>query len=268
MWRIKRQRTKPRTIGNRVLYPKFNGTAHPKRYEMRNTYLDSVCSTCKTKQCSCSRRNPILGYRKQLIDCSMNTNNKVGCGFPAHDISGNVYKDNHAVSCATDPSICYVNIIKSIQNKGGCINESYNYSTNQYLVRRCATFAQQEFNFLSNKATNDEKTQFKSCANCGSSINYCASDCSAACITINKTPCEWKTSKCYATYKRSNPKFNHQGAVSGGARMNRLKYQTKLISQSRIVNGKTNTINRTLPASLYRVGKPPIFNNIGHCKCL
>ena len=267
MWRIKRQRTKPRTIGNRVLYPKFNGTARPKRYEMRNTYLDAVCSTCKTKQCSCSRRNPILGYRKQLIDCSMNTNNKVGCGFPAHDISGNVYKDNHAVSCATDPSICYVNIIKSIQNKGGCINESYNYSTNQYLVRRCATFAQQEFNFLSNKATNDEKTQFKSCANCGSSINYCASDCSAACITINKTPCEWKTSKCYATYKRSNPKFNHQGAVSGGARMNRLKYQTKLISQSRIVNGKTNTINRTLPASLYRVGKPPIFNNIGHGKC-
>ena len=68
MWRIKRQRTKPRTIGNRVLYPKFNGTARPKRYEMRNTYLDSVCSTCKTKQCSCSRRNPILGYRKQLID--------------------------------------------------------------------------------------------------------------------------------------------------------------------------------------------------------
>ena len=57
-------------------------------------------------------------------------------------------------------------------------------------------------------------------------------------------------------YKKSNCKFNQQGGVSGGSRINRLKYQTTLKAQSRIVNGKTNTINGRLPASLYTPGRP------------
>ena len=94
-------------------------------------------------------RNPILGYRKHLVDCSGNTDLS-GCGY-TNDVSGNVYKDNYAKSCG-DPAnslVCYNPVIKLTQNRNGCVNESYNYSTNQYLTRRCLTFSQQEFNFQS-----------------------------------------------------------------------------------------------------------------------
>ena len=30
MWSIKQRRTKPRTVGNKVIYPKLNATAKPK----------------------------------------------------------------------------------------------------------------------------------------------------------------------------------------------------------------------------------------------
>ena len=44
MWRIKRRRTKPKTEGNKVIYPKLNSTARPNRYQSRNTYLDVKCN--------------------------------------------------------------------------------------------------------------------------------------------------------------------------------------------------------------------------------
>ena len=56
-----------------------------------------------------------------------------------------------------------------------------------------------------------------------------------------------------AVYKRSNPRFSTQGAVSGGSRINRLKYQTKIKAQSTRyqVNGndgtnKTSAVNTNL----------------------
>ena len=51
-------------------------------------------------------------------------------------------------------------------------------------------------------------------------------------------------------------KFSHQGAVSGGSRVNRLRYQTQVKAAATFVGGKTNVVNRTLPSSLYRVGRP------------
>ena len=44
MWRIKRRRTKPKTEGNKVIYPKLNATDRPNRYQSRNTYLDVKCN--------------------------------------------------------------------------------------------------------------------------------------------------------------------------------------------------------------------------------
>ena len=100
-------------------------------------------------------------------------------------------------------------------------------------------------------------TKFKSCNNCQYKTNGDC-DCSANgfCIGINKLPCEVKNTKCYAIYKRSNPKFKKQGAVSGGSRINRLKYQTRMKAQGRTVNGRNNVINGRRPATLYRTSKP------------
>ena len=207
-------------------------------------------------------RNPILGYRKHLLDCSGNTDlsgcGLSGCGY-TNDASGNVYKDNYAKSCALDPSSCYNPVIKRTQNRNGCVNESYNYSTNQYLTRRCLTFSQQEFNFQSQIPVDASGccTKFRSCANCQYDLSG-ACDCSSNgfCTGINKLPCEVKNTKCFAIYKRSNPKFNRQGAVSGGSRINRLKYQTRIVAQGRKVNGRNNVINRRGPAANYMTSRP------------
>ena len=351
MWRIKRRRTKPKTEGNKVIYPKLNSTARPNRYQSRNTYLDVKCNKelgagCTDVGCqntidacgnfySCKTapyRNPILGYRKHLICCynkslwptsfdlyisntlyasgnigrwtivpelwvrpsiaslpntpynpvykgpndssgnpiymtfgyfgsgvgpypasprqwnifnsingktglewliifdtaqaynpsssyrftnignalssnfttveSLNlpsypstqdkennlikniftvTNNNSGGtntisnlsflsfeGKTSKDVSGNVYKDNYAKTCATHPEACYNQVIKTKQNKNGCVDESYNYTTNQYLNRRCLKFQQQEFNFLSQVPVDNSGcgTKFAVCPNC------------------------------------------------------------------------------------------------------
>lgn len=98
-----------------------------------------------------------------------------------------VYKDNYAKSCGSyrkegvaSNDFCYNNVIKSVQNKNGQINQAYNYSSAQYYSR------------------------------------FCANDCS---------------NNCNIVYKKNNPKFSTQGAVSGGSRLNRLKYQTITKSQ-------------------------------------
>ena len=184
MWRIKRRRTKPKTEGNKVIYPKLNSTAKPNRYQSRNTYLDVKCNKelgagCTDVGCqntidacgnfySCKTapyRNPILGYRKHLVDCKPAAK---GCGLPLNDVSGNVYKDNYAKTCATHPEACYNQVIQAKQNKNGCVDESYNYSTNQYLNRRCLKFQQQEFNFLSQVPVDNSGcgTKFAVCPNC------------------------------------------------------------------------------------------------------
>jgi hypothetical protein len=235
-------------------------TGVPKNPTLMNSgsanYLFSGIMTPPTTVSCCKTtpyRNPILGYRKYLADCSGNNNVSV-CGY-TNDVSGNVYKDNYAKSCAINQLACYNPVIKRKQNQNGFVNESYNYSTNQLLTRRCLTFPQQEFNFQSQVPV-DGNTKFKSCANCQYKTNGC--DCSANgfCLAVNKLPCEVKNTKCYAVYKRSNGKFNRQGAVSGGSRINRLKYQTQLVSQSRRVNGRNNVINRVEPAALYTTSRP------------
>ncbi len=86
--------------------------------------------------------------------------------------------------------------------------------------------------------------------------NKCICNKNGFCTGINKLPCETKNTKCYAIYKRSNPKFKKQGAVSGGSRINRLKYQTRMKAQGRTVNGRKNVINGRRPATLYRTSKP------------
>ena len=65
------------------------------------------------------------------------------------------------------------------------------------------------------------------------------------CAKKGYTLCEAQNNNCKAVYKRSNPKFSTQGAVSGGSRINRLKYQAQLKAQS---------VQR--PTKFFQGGKP------------
>lgn len=55
--------------------------------------------------------------------------------------------------------------------------------------------------------------------------------------------------KCNNVYKKSNPQFSTQGAVSGGSRLNRLKYQTMVKSQQ-----KFNTLSNIVFKFKLKVG--------------
>lgn len=138
-----------------------------------------------------------------------------------------VYKDNYAKSCGSyrkegvaSNDFCYNNVIKSVQNKNGQINQAYNYSSAQYYSR------------------------------------FCANDCS---------------NNCNIVYKKNNPKFSTQGAVSGGSRLNRLKYQTITKSQQAVNNNKkivSNKVNGSQPVSIYRNTYPVYKQNLnGLVKC-
>ena len=99
---------------------------------------------------------------------------------------------------------------------------------------------------------------YPSCPNC----NYDSSGCSCNSTGVKINNCEIKNSKCYAVYKRSNKKFNNQGAVSGGSRINRLKYQAKIKAQTkRGKNGSSFLVNGMMPGSLYNAGKPLTMND-------
>jgi hypothetical protein len=94
---------------------------------------------------------------------------------------------------------CCVPPIKRIQNRGGVIDASYSYTTRGYLESSCQSYKDNAFNFIDNSGAN---TFPKTC-----NVNICPT-------------------RAMATYKRNNPQFKKQGAVSSRSRMNRLKYNT------------------------------------------
>ncbi len=160
-------------------------------------------------------RNPIIGYRKS--HCPKQEESKS---------LDTIYQDIHAKSCFDENGNClkyvyYYNRPRNIINKGGYFNETYNYSTNQYLTRRCNTIKQRESVIFDKKVSCNK---YVSCMNC----DYDASN-NVICkpngfnTKLNNTPCNINKTKCYSIYKRSNRKFNTQGAVSGGSRVQRLK---------------------------------------------
>ena len=121
---------------------------------------------------------------------------------------------------------CCQPAIKRIQNKNGIIDASYNYTTQGYLQKRCLTYNQNAFNF---DISGDVLQPF--C--CGNN-----------CHPPHQRPK-------IATYKKSNPQFRKQGAVSSRARLNRLKY---------------NTIVSSLPRGEIYWGGQTANKNIMRCK--
>jgi len=284
-------------------------------------------------------RNPILGYRKYL-DCSYSCIN-VGSDITDCSSSCNlkptntIYKDPYAKICggarASDDTIgiCYSPVIRRVQNRNGYRNDQYNYSFKQYLHRRCRSHTQQSFNFLSNTplqtANNTNKYPSHQYATrchaalhggeqddndppCAIDCNNCIVGCDGKCTgqvqCAGYSLCDAKNNHCCATYKPNNSRFSRQGAVSGGSRINRLKYQTQLRAQSTYKNMDTgssacqikcssnggsgtavararaaaaartaaarrtiNAVNGTYPATLYRNTYPTYKGNLsGFCR--
>ena len=198
-------------------------------------------------------------------------------------------------------------------NRRGIKNPVYNQYYSQYLQRRIRTFKQLNFNFLSNKPVNGKcGSEFATAAHNSTAIITdisnntiknnpeknnqtpdCVPNCRLGCGDVNEivdcdikyvgiSPCDTKNNNAIAVYKKRNPKFSKQGAVSGGSRINRLKYQTILKSQSKITknivstkknntgsfnsSSKPNAVNGNYPVSLY-TNTAPIFkeNNNNFC---
>ncbi len=362
MLRAKRRRTQTHDTSGNPIPNTMNSTPLQSKYVSKNMHqkqLQECKCFCGNSGCNCPlkhsaveimearrcntkiSRNPILGYRKVLHfpeDCPNPNELK---SVPTNT----VYKDNYAKTCGafrneigtvlkangenkSNTKLCgYSQTKPHIQNRNGWKNDKYNYSSKQYLERRCRTFKDQEFNFLSNIPLNDsEGSEFLTgCKNitvvkpkdttCRSTLDLSkilGIDCRSSkceqliCAKKGYTKCEatknnckdvYKrtNNNCKAVYKRSNPRFSTQGAVSGGSRLNRLKYQTQLKAQStgyvvsgknnqnktsmtnnstsstsfgidpfiNSVNGFGNAVNGAYPVSLYRSTYPTYKANLG-----
>ena len=230
----------------------FNTSVQQKHTYMVNNGEIIGCST-KTQQL------PIKGYRKQTYV------------YPRKDQSCNdipintVYTDKYALNKQTGQScISYKQTQPPIQNKNGCINSGYNYSTKQLLSRRNHTYEAKQFNFLSNNTNTKHLYNIidASCIHIKDSMYNCDKFKRFANVNQNDL---------FAVYNPNNTQYSQQGAVSGGSRINRLKYQTTLTSQARYVKNVNNIVNGEYPATLYQNGGPirkSILNkeNTQNCK--
>ncbi|MDA9298794.1 hypothetical protein N9P79_00330 [Crocinitomicaceae bacterium] len=382
MLRAKRRRTRTHHPDGNPIFNTMNSTPLQSAYVNVNNNQKRLqncrCTSCGNPNSGCTCiplnpntpfkqkkycndkiiRNPILGYRKQLLFTGKLPNGYKTTPSPTINelcdhskelhaqkkalTKNTVYKDNYAKVCGafrkdnvtgidgsgnlivnnskfTNANLCgYPQVKKRIQNRNGWMNDKYNYSSKQYLERRCRGFNNLAFNYLSNSsikgssnsefltgcsnarvhATLSSKTGNKNCSgNCDLSCNNILGlDCTKMncsqqmdkqgniiCAKKGYTVCEATNNNCKAVYKRSNPRFSKQGAVSGGSRINRLKYQTQLKAQStrkliagqntnrgsmsfdghvNSVNGFGGASNGSYPVSLYRNTYPTYKANL------
>ena len=345
MLRAKRRRTRTHQPDGNPIFNTMNSTPLQSAYVNINNnqkqLQDCRCTSCgnPNSDCICIPlnpnapfkqkkycndkiiRNPIPGYRKQLLFTGklLNGNKESSCStinelcdhpqeLPAQKralTKNTVYKDNYAKTCgtfrkndvigidgsgnlivnnskSTNANLCgYPQVKKRIQNRNGWMNDKYNYSSKQYLERRCRGFRNLAFNYLSNSSIRDSSNSefLTGCSNARVYSNLplkrgnknCSGNCDLSCNNIlgldctimncsqqmdeskniscakkGYTVCEATNNNCKAVYKRSNPRFSSQGGVSGGSRINRLKYQTQLKAQStrKLVTGQNGT-NKT-----------------------
>ena len=242
-------------------------------------------------------RNPIAGWRNSLNcnykDCSGGVDG--GTSNWGKQPTNTVYKDNYSGGivnnisgggcCAKDCSNNIVHrpgiqgrthrpIIRSgMQEKRPCcidINgkcnkkNDYSFSYQQYLNNsRCMSYERSLEKYVvhgsagcgidkNGKKYCKNSYRKSSCCECGCSVSPSTGGCS------NKA--ETKT-----IYKPSNKKFSHQGAVSSGSRLDRLKLDAIRASNSKCVKGKrcnpikskfTDGGTYEVPNGKYDAGKP------------
>tara|TARA_B100001142_G_scaffold309243_1_gene341535 strand:- start:723 stop:1592 length:870 start_codon:yes stop_codon:yes gene_type:complete len=129
---------------------------------------------------------------------------RLDCSVPGcNGLIHKIYKDPLSIHANKDT--CYNPTIKQRENKG--IYTEPVHGNQAYLKHRCRTFKQREFNFALENKDYDKKIYQANCV------------------------CNTKV-----TYNKSNRKFSNQGAVSNRSRINRLKYNTRVITNQKIEN--------------------------------
>jgi hypothetical protein len=142
--------------------------------------------------------NPLIGWRKQIESCDCSSNVRWY----------QVFKN----TCCKPP-------IRRIQNRNGIMSRrdvsggAYNYTTQGYLQSRCRTYNQNAFNFDISYNNTSDPSLYSVC-------------CSEICDRTKPHNISSPLIHNKSIYKRSNPQFSRQGAVSSRARLNRLKYNT------------------------------------------
>jgi len=216
MLRAKRRRTRTHHPDGNPIFNTMNSTPLQSAYVNVNNNQKQLqncrCTSCgnPNSDCTCIPlnpnapfkqkkycngkiiRNPILGYRKQLLFTGkLQNGNKESCSPTINELcdhpkelhaqkkaltKNTVYKDNYAKVCgafrkdnvtgidgsgnlivnnskSTNANLCgYPQVKKQIQNRNGWMNDKYNYSSKQYLERRCRGFNYLAFNYLSNSS--------------------------------------------------------------------------------------------------------------------
>ena len=216
MLRAKRRRTRTHHPDGNPIFNTMNSTPLQSAYVNVNNNQKQLqncrCTSCgnPNSDCTCIPlnpnapfkqkkycngkiiRNPILGYRKQLLFTGkLQNGNKESCSPTINELcdhpkelhaqkkaltKNTVYKDNYAKTCgtfrfdnvigiddqgnlivnnskSTNANLCgYPQVKKQIQNRNGWMNDKYNYSSKQYLERRCRGFNYLAFNYLSNSS--------------------------------------------------------------------------------------------------------------------
>lgn len=304
MLHAKRRRASKYNINGKQLFSTLNTTVkYKQRLNVQNREIKTECSY-NPEPCNCSftsisnnleeitgcktntQHNPLSGYRKENIlysiaDCSKIPTNTVYTDNYAKNKSGQNGKGCSLVveglGCVYDLSSCiqYKQYNPTIQNQGGYINNSYNYNTKQYLSRRNDSYTKRAFNYLSKKNVKGNNFVIKD--SWDPSNNECYNNSIYNGDLFNRWRDKNKNSR-YAVYKPNNRGFSQQGAVSGGARLNRLKYQTQLKAQTQYIKTPNtienerhnNIINGAYPATLYYNGTPvhkEIISNVKTTKC-
>ena len=238
------------------------------QYINKNTYFDITHS--KNHSVPPNYRNPVLGYRKILKTpkCQPSDSNEP---------TNTLYQDNWTKNKIKNVSYSNKPPTSVVYNKNGIKNPVYNNHYSQYLQRRVKNFDSLEFHFLSNNPIESCGNEFATAAHNSTPILDVSSndlknidsnipDCKPNGYP-GQTICDVKNNQAKAIYKRTNPKFSKQGAVSGGSRINRLKYQTVLKSQSKGSLNSPSIANGTYPGFLYR-NTGPIFKQNNNTLCI
>ena len=182
----------------------------------------------------------------------------------------------------------------------------FNFLSNKPIkAKKCIDASSNQFSYCGNEfatAAHNSRPHYELSYNTGkldgsaNEIPDCVPNCKLGCFSKNNTisaahcainyvgvsPCDVGNNHAVAVYKRNNPKFSQQGAVSGGSRINRLKYQTILKSQSRVTKtivssrktpmnnfNQSNTLgaeNGKYPVTLYR-DTTPAFKSVKNPMC-
>ena len=153
---------------------------------------------------------PILHWRKAPLTCE---NTEVVSNGP--DLNQTLLDDGSRHCCYRKK--------KNTQNKNGIKDNEYCFSHRAYLQKKCKTYKQNSFNYDLNGTSARPHCSQKAC-NDG----------------------EEKT----IVYKRSNSAYSHQGAVSAGARIHRLKYNTITTDKKTYIGGQTQNKDINIPNML------------------